>query len=715
MGAASGLNLSDMTTIKREATRIASAYNSSATGINLIAQNLGSGVAGQLASSFSKSMAASGGGGLAAALPGNIQIAPIAFALASGIGNATSRGLNLTQTNFQPLGGSGPEAIAGNLGLGITTPIVSNIDIKALMSAAGANMIGSSGIGASIKQMIPQIAAAAGRGLGEGVKKGLGFGPSSTPEPALPSAPEPIPSSNPQVAPAPGSNPSAAPAPASNPSAAPAPGSNPNAVPATAANPNAVPATAANPKAAPVPASNPNAAPATASNPKAAPATASNPNAVPATAANPKAAPVPASNANPAVQRRQQPDDPLQGIDLPQTVGGFVQGLSQSVLTGVNITNLGGMFNTGNLGGMFDIKAMLPGIAAGVGTGIGLGASVGLNFKSADAAPLVAKDAGMSGDNAQAAMAAQLFTQNLVSNFLVNSTVIKDVGDQVMRNQPAFLKNIKFAQAAEGFARGAVEGAMTAFSSVGGLQNLISGNFSDDSITNVPVLSPTKFDDSFNGSVVSFARGLAGEGAILAADVFKRMKQDASGTASQPRHRRSANVALAIRQAPENTMSPFPDLAVNEASIMAGAQLAVDKLTCKGIGGAASVGLGIFSSGGGASLTMLAKSQVPLDPKVTQSLPEGPIEIKSGGNTFRIVLRDADIRINGLAIIPFGIFTALHSTFNPTPSVSLVPQLDTNASSFVYDPFFPDCIAPIPRPRSSMAPGFAFWLSRKRG
>jgi hypothetical protein len=718
MGAASGLNLSDMTTIKREATRIASAYNSSATGINLIAQNLGSGVAGQLASSFSKGMAASGGGGLAAALPGNIQIAPIAFALASGIGNATSRGLNLTQTNFQPLGGSGPEAIAGNLGLGITTPIVSNIDIKALMSAAGANMIGSSGIGASIKQMIPQIAAAAGRGLGEGVKKGLGFGPSSTPEPALPSAPEPVPSSSPQVAPAPASNPNAVPATAANPSAAPAPAANPNAAPATAANPKAAPVPASNPNAAPATAANPKAAPATASNPNAVPATAANPNAVPATAANPKAAPVPASNANPAVQRRQQPDDPLQGIDLPQTVGGFVQGLSQSVLTGVNITNLGGMFNTGNLGGMFDIKAMLPGIAAGVGTGIGLGASVGLNFKSADAAPLVAKDASMSGDNAQAAMVAQLFTQNLVSNFLVNSTVIKDVGGQVMGNQPAFLKDISFAQAAEGFARGAVEGAMTAFSSVGGLQNLISGNFSDDSITKVPVLSPTKFDDSLNGSVVSFARGLAGEGAILAADVFKRMKQDASGTASQPRHRRSANVgdvALAIRQAPEDTMSPLPDLAVNEASIMAGAQLAVDKLTCKGIGGAASVGLGIFSSGGGASLTMLAKSQVPLDPKVTQSLPDGPIEIKSGGNTFRIVLRDADIRINGLAIIPFGIFTALHSTFNPTPSVSLVPKLNTNASSFVYDPFFLDCIAPIPRPRSSMATGFAFWLPRKRG
>ena len=53
MGAASGLNLSDMANINQQATKIATAFNSSATGVNLIAQNLGSGVAGQVTSSLS--------------------------------------------------------------------------------------------------------------------------------------------------------------------------------------------------------------------------------------------------------------------------------------------------------------------------------------------------------------------------------------------------------------------------------------------------------------------------------------------------------------------------------------------------------------------------------------------------------------------------------------------------------------------------------------
>jgi hypothetical protein len=542
MGAASGLNLSDMANINQQATRIATAFNSSATGVNLIAQNLGSGVAGQLTSSLDLDNS-------------DIQFAPIAFALASGIGNATSRGLNLTSVELKPLTGSSLEAIAGNLGLGLTMPIVSNIDFKAITNGLGGN-----GVGASLMQKLPDIAAAAGHGLGEGIKTGLGL--------ASPSSSEP------------------------------------------------------------------------------------------------------------KIRKRQQPDDPLQGVDVPLAVGDFAKGLSQSILTGVDVKSLGSKLNISNPAGMADIRAMLPGLAAGAGSGIGLGISVGLNYRPSDATPLIIQDGNTSTDNVQAATAAELFTQNLVSNFLLNSTAIKDIGNTLTSSQPAFLKDLSFVKVAEGFARGTVEGAMTAFSSVGGLQNLISGNFSSDSITNVPALSPTKFDDSLNGSAVSFARGLVGEGAILVADIFKRMKQEASDTASQPRQKRAADakdVALSIRQAPENTTSPFPNLAVSEATVMAGAQLAVDKLTCKGIGGAASVGLGVLT-GGGASLTDMMKSQVPLDPRVTQSLPEGPIEIRSEGNTFRIVLRDADIRINGLAIVSFGVLTALHGRLNPKLSVSLIYQ-----------------------------------------
>jgi hypothetical protein len=65
---------------------------------------------------------------------------------------------------------------------------------------------------------------------------------------------------------------------------------------------------------------------------------------------------------------------------------------------------------------------------------------------------------------------------------------------------------------------------------VGGFQNLLSGNFSDDSLMKVPVLDATKFNDSVNGSAVSFARGFMGEGVILIGDVLKKINQNANNT-----------------------------------------------------------------------------------------------------------------------------------------------------------------------------------------
>jgi hypothetical protein len=52
--------------------------------------------------------------------------------------------------------------------------------------------------------------------------------------------------------------------------------------------------------------------------------------------------------------------------------------------------------------------------------------------------------------------------------------------------------------------------------------------------------------------------------------------------------------------------------------------------------------------------------KIPLDPRVAGSLPQGPVEFTSEGNTFRIVLKDARISINGLPMIRFGVITAFH-------------------------------------------------------
>jgi hypothetical protein len=409
VGASTGLNITDMTTAEAQASKVASAFNASATGLNLAAQNLGSGLAGQIAPSLGQS-------GLT-----NLPIGPAAFALASGIGNSTAKALKLTERDFLPSNDSGIVAIAGNLGLGISTPIVSNIDLQAVMKSAGGN-----DLAAALTQQLPQIAAAAGNGLGEGARIGLKLGQ-----------------------------------------------------PSQAAS---------------------------------------------------------------AVRKRQTTTDPLQGVDVPGTVNQFTKGFSQSLLTGVDVATLSSSLNlTGNLGDMMD-PAMIPALAAGAGSGIGMGLAIGLQFKDANAMGLIAQNGNTSSDNAQTAMAAESFTQNLVSNFLLNSTILQDVGRTLSNNTPALLKNLDVAKVAEGFARGTIEGVATALSSIGGLQNLLSGNFSNDALMNVPVLGATKFNDSINGSAVGFARGFMGEGAILIGDVLKKMSQNANETAPPPSKKRDLEV-----------------------------------------------------------------------------------------------------------------------------------------------------------------------------
>lgn len=424
MGASTGLNITDITTAKAQASKLASTFNATATGVNLAAQNIGSGLSGQLALSLGRSNIL------------NVSLGSAAYALASGIGNATSRALNLTNQEFRPSSGSSIEALAGNLGLGITTPIVSNIDFQAVMKS-----VGGGGISSTLMQQLPQIAAAAGNGLGEGARIGLGFKQTGQP-----------------------------------------------------------------------------------------------------------------SN---TVTRRQSATDPLQGVDVPGTVNQFTKGLSQSLLTGVDISNLTNMLNlTGSLGAVVD-PSMFPALAAGTGSGIGMGLAIGFNFKSANAIPLIAQSGNLTSENVQTAMVAETFAQNLLSNFLLNSTVLQDVGTVISNNQPQILKNADVAKAAEGFARGTIEGVSTALSSIGGLQNLLSGNYSNDALMKVPVLDVTAFNDSLNGSAVSFARGFMGEGTILVGDVLKQMNQNANKTATAGPAKRDVDVAVDAAAVGRETFFPL--------------------------------------------------------------------------------------------------------------------------------------------------------------
>ncbi|KAF2998804.1 hypothetical protein E8E13_001143 [Curvularia kusanoi] len=534
VGASTGLNITDTKNAQAQASRVASTFNATATGLNLAAQNIGSGLAGQIAPSLGQS------GGLTG------SIGPAAFALASGIGNATAKALNLTSQNFQPSSDGGIQAIAGNLGLGLSTPIVSNIDFQAVMKSANGG-----GVGASIMKQLPAIAAAAGNGLGEGARNGLGLQQ---------------------------------------------------------------------------------------------------------TGQTPR-----------SLGKRQDPADPLQGVDVPATVNQFTKGLSQSLLTGVDVTKLAGSLNlTGNIG---DIGSNLdlPSLASGAGSGIGLGLAIGLSLRPVDAGSLIEKNGNDGGSGT--ALIAETFTQNLVSNLLLNSTIVQSAGSTLTKNAPQFLKDANVAKAAEGFARGSIEGISVALSSIGGIQNLISGNFSNDAMMNVPTLQPTGFNDSLNGSAVSFARGFMGEGTILVGNVLRTMGGKAD-KAQTPLRLRGLEVpaskaavapysTIIARQAQENT-STVP-LAISEATLMGAGQFGINLLTCQGIGGLASVALGAMS--GQKDKSSMEGMMSGLDPRVLSSLPQGPVQFTSEGNTFRVVLKDAEISINSLPFKRFGVLTALHVVF----------------------------------------------------
>lgn len=118
----------------------------------------------------------------------------------------------------------------------------------------------------------------------------------------------------------------------------------------------------------------------------------------------------------------------------------------------------------------------------------------------------------------------------------------------------------------------------------------------------------------------------------------------------------------------------MPGLAIDSPTLQRFAQTGVDTLTCGGVGGLAAVGLNLFRSpaikkaiNDTRKMTMAA----PLDPSIMASLPKDPITVNSGNTKFVINFTNPTaITINDLAIIPFAIFTAVHSMC-PSPLIKM--------------------------------------------
>lgn len=96
------------------------------------------------------------------------QIPAVVLGLAQGLGNGAVSGLKINQAMAPPNGTNVPD-IAASFGFGLSQSVASNVDLSALGSGAGTQMM--------LMQMLPQAASGFGKGLGEGIPIGLGISP----------------------------------------------------------------------------------------------------------------------------------------------------------------------------------------------------------------------------------------------------------------------------------------------------------------------------------------------------------------------------------------------------------------------------------------------------------------------------------------------------------------------------------------------------------
>ncbi|KAH8698049.1 hypothetical protein GQ44DRAFT_779310 [Phaeosphaeriaceae sp. PMI808] len=346
--------------------------------------------------------------------------------------------------------------------------------------------------------------------------------------------------------------------------------------------------------------------------------------------------------------KRQAPADPGLAA-ITGAVGNFTFGLSESFLQSANLGKLidPNAFNL-NLGGNTILS-----FASGAGKGLGEGIAIGFNVTNGTTTSPQPEVTGIDRNKEQLA---KELVKGIAAGFLQNGGA--SAARNILSSSTGGLTNsIVFAQVAEGAARGIVEGAVHGLSQAGGLRNVLSGNFSKDLPMNLPSLPPSSFNDSINGSAVSFTRGLSGEGLLL----FSQFLNGGKGN-SQPPAKRSVDAmgvvpyGLASRQEATST----PALAIDSGTLQGLAQVGINTLTCPGFGGAVAVAWGIMDS-----LKIDGRKVIneQLDGSTLVALPKDPITITSGGNAFVVNIQEQSIKINERALRPFAVILGLHIFF----------------------------------------------------
>ncbi|CAD6445411.1 8cb9c813-8ab3-4973-a628-aae03289f549 [Sclerotinia trifoliorum] len=345
---------------------------------------------------------------------------------------------------------------------------------------------------------------------------------------------------------------------------------------------------------------------------------------------------------------------------------------------------------------MTNISGMLGPAALGAGSGIGQGAAVGLGLQDPPTAQS-SMDGGI-------AMTARDFSYGLTSNFLANGTVARLqakatslLGGGLNSSAGGLmstLQGVSVSKAAEGLARGLVDGAGQSISTMGGFQAILNGANSTQAMMQAatPIFKTNDFNDTTGGVATSFGQGLGGQGVALIAQMLGMSMSmpgkvseapapisspDApAGNFSSPAmrarsYRPSSIIRRTVPVAPTlpklkldkrvdaNTNLNISDITsglisgVNTTSLNTVLQKGVDTLTCQGVGGLVQIFSGLVA--GGTIPSTFASGGTSI------MLPNTVFTITNEGNEFKVNPATKDIEVNGVPLTKLVILIVAHA------------------------------------------------------
>jgi hypothetical protein len=397
------------------------------------------------------------------------------------------------------------------------------------------------------------------------------------------------------------------------------------------------------------------------------------------------------------------------GSDVPAIAGSFAFGLSKSLTENINTSSIFGSMTIANQSAM--LAKYLPAAASGFGKGLGAGIPIGLGLQPDVLVPMTVKEDGTLDIGG----ISQNFAQGFTSRLLQNGTAMKLVtnlgaapGGSGGSSGISFPggRSLNIAAAAQGFARGFVQGAGDAVDSMGGIDAVIKGKavMPTGGLPNNTIA----FDDSLGGAAAGFGQGLGGQGVLVAQMLLSKSNGLQITSSSSPGTSSSSTVPFTQSTTPlsNTTGGPIPTLirrvdsrpalhsrqndivSLNGTSqfnlsviftpetVSFGVQTGINALTCQGVGGLGLILLGLVRSNTIPTDLLNSQSGAASQTFIKEAVPAGAIRITNEGNVYEvdgqrigdnlggsITSAIGGISINGFSAIAFIVFLVFHSKF----------------------------------------------------